>query len=153
MFCHTSRSCKKQQLCVRCGKEGCQMACNKNLWNCVNCGGCHSAAYKGCPEYKRQLSLIAENAKLKSYAEVIKSSKIEIEKSMKKIENSEIITPSVLTAIISDSIVRTRGISLAKPFEIVRIVSKIVGAHLDPTAISINMDNIHKEVSKNKNDD
>lgn len=53
---HLAEACTKNETCIHCGKDrhtakGERCAAPKP--HCANCGGDHSASYKGCPAYKQ----------------------------------------------------------------------------------------------------
>ena len=51
---HAAENCKSKERCPRCGEEHKWANCpNKENPKCANCGGNHSAAYQGCPNYKK----------------------------------------------------------------------------------------------------
>jgi hypothetical protein len=71
LYCHTAKVCSKETRCRFCaGKhsfEKCLLAKNDKNYKlanpdrkCANCGGNHSARFKGCPEYIKTRSLLKE---------------------------------------------------------------------------------------------
>ena len=68
------KQCKNKTICIRCSKEKCSGVCFKaSIFLCTNCNGNHSNAYRGCPQYKKQLTLAKSKTELKTFAEVTKS--------------------------------------------------------------------------------
>ena len=54
---HLTKNCKvKVKLCPKYKTPNCAGNCPKSSWKCTNCGGNHSAAYKGCPSFKTALT-------------------------------------------------------------------------------------------------
>ena len=68
-FGHTKNYCTLRTVCVACGDLHSSSQCDivkKGLKRkCGNCGGDHSANYRGCPVYKELLKRLRENQKLK----------------------------------------------------------------------------------------
>lgn len=58
-FGHTATNCNSSsQICPRCsGSHSYQDCPDKDQLKCSNCGGNHSAAYKGCPKYKQAVEV------------------------------------------------------------------------------------------------
>ena len=59
-FGHTQRYCRKPFRCVKCGDQHSTADCRKKLDSppvCAHCQGNHTASYKGCEWYKKQLQL------------------------------------------------------------------------------------------------
>lgn len=53
-FGHSSLQCGHSSRCVKCGKTHASISCIKPLEvtpKCCNCGGAHTANYRGCPFY------------------------------------------------------------------------------------------------------
>ncbi|CAI6358665.1 unnamed protein product [Macrosiphum euphorbiae] len=53
-FGHSSLNCNQTPRCVKCGKEHSTKECTKpktDKATCCNCGGEHTANYRGCPHY------------------------------------------------------------------------------------------------------
>ena len=76
-FGHVEEKCRGKLRCVRCG-EGHEFKDCKEKENrkCARCGGPHSAAYKGCKEYKIQKEIIKVKTFTNiSYAEAAKQVK------------------------------------------------------------------------------
>lgn len=63
-FGHTKSYCKLRSVCVACGdlhsSSQCQAAKQGLERKCGNCGGNHSANYRGCPVYKELLKRLRE---------------------------------------------------------------------------------------------
>lgn len=56
---NTQNYCQRQAVCVKCGEKHHSTECEKPKiapCKCVNCGGNHTANWKGCPVYKTKLS-------------------------------------------------------------------------------------------------
>nr|CAH7734066.1 unnamed protein product [Callosobruchus chinensis] len=53
---HSALNCKKEKICP-CGISAHDGTPCQEPKKCVNCGGAHSAAYKGCPKYKTEASI------------------------------------------------------------------------------------------------
>lgn len=74
-FGHVAAVCRGKQRCGKCGEEGHEYGkCNEGTKiKCCNCGGEHSAAYKGCGAHKRaaEIQRVRVEEKL-TYAEAIK---------------------------------------------------------------------------------
>ena len=53
-FGHKAKDCKKEETCPRCAGPHAYEHCTMevNALKCINCGGPHSAAYKGCEKFK-----------------------------------------------------------------------------------------------------
>lgn len=77
-FGHVAAVCRGRQRCGKCGGEDHEYGkCSENTKaKCCNCGGEHSAAYKGCEAHKRaaQVQRVRVEEKL-TYAEAIKKVK------------------------------------------------------------------------------
>lgn len=73
--CTVAAVCRGKQRCGKCGGEDHEYGkCNEGTKiKCCNCGGEHSAAYKGCEAHKRaaEVQRIRVEGKL-TYAEAIK---------------------------------------------------------------------------------
>ena len=66
-FGHTAAQCRaRQQLCPRCGRGGHERALCNSAPSCLNCGGPHSAAWQGCPEFRTRL--LANKIRSQHYA-------------------------------------------------------------------------------------
>lgn len=50
-FGHISEKCNAKQKCPKCAQEHTYEQCNQTNTKCTNCGGNHSAGYKGCEKY------------------------------------------------------------------------------------------------------
>ena len=76
-FGHVEAKCHGKLRCVRCGQGHEFKDCNdKENRKCARCGGPHSAAYKGCKDYKIQKEIIKIKTFTKiSYAEAAKQVK------------------------------------------------------------------------------
>lgn len=60
-FGHTQNYCHKQAKCVKCGENHHTTECKilkKAACKCANCGGDHTANWKGCPAYKAKVASI-----------------------------------------------------------------------------------------------
>lgn len=60
-FGHTQNYCQRQARCVKCGDNHHTVSCKKlkkTACKCVNCGGEHTANWKGCPVYKSKMATI-----------------------------------------------------------------------------------------------
>jgi hypothetical protein len=56
-FHHSKRHCHAQPKCVKCGESHESRACQKTrdaAAKCANCGGPHTASYRGCPRFPRE---------------------------------------------------------------------------------------------------
>ena len=54
---HLTKNCKlKAKLCPKSNSTNCPSTCPKSIWKCINHGGNHSAAYRGCPSIKSAIS-------------------------------------------------------------------------------------------------
>ena len=92
---HKANTCNGQEKCGICSKRHNAKECpeiNKSTEEkeskCPNCGGKHSASYRGCPKFKiaREITTIQFTSDSKmTYAEAIKKQE---EKARRKIENS-----------------------------------------------------------------
>lgn len=54
-FGHASFGCGRSPKCVKCGGPHARLDCNKattDASQCANCGGSHTANYRGCPSFK-----------------------------------------------------------------------------------------------------
>ena len=79
---HLTKNCKlKDKLCPKCNNTNCSGTCPKTLWECTNCNGNHSAAYKGCPSIKAAISKSMDRRQNLSYAQAVcrRTAKEEIE--------------------------------------------------------------------------
>ena len=75
-FGHVEGKCNGRLRCVRCGEGHEFKDCKKETRKCARCGGPHSAAYKGCQQYKIQKEKIKVKTFTKfSYAEAAKQVK------------------------------------------------------------------------------
>jgi flagellin-like hook-associated protein FlgL len=55
-FHHSQRNCRAAPRCVKCGKDHPSQSCEKTKEtpaNCANCGGDHTASYRGCCKFPR----------------------------------------------------------------------------------------------------
>ena len=60
-FHHVSGQCRVDERCVKCAGAHASSSCTKTRetpGTCANCGGPHTASYRGCPEYKRVTATI-----------------------------------------------------------------------------------------------
>ena len=76
-FGHVAAKCKsKSMVCARCSGEHSIDNCTAEF-KCNNCGGDHSAAYKGCPKYKEAVDVQRIRVENKiSYAEAARKVKV-----------------------------------------------------------------------------
>jgi hypothetical protein len=88
---HKTRDCKKaKETCPRCAGNHSFTECNPetNTAKCANCGGQHSAAYKGCSRYKTvSTALKSTVTEGLSYSEALKKASIQ-----SRTENAQIKT-------------------------------------------------------------
>ena len=60
-------------MCAKCGGKHKYEECNESSLKCKNCGGAHSAAYKGCIKYQEavQIQKVRVEGKL-SYSQAVR---------------------------------------------------------------------------------
>ena len=69
---HLTKNCKqKAKLCPKCNNTNCPGTCSKSIWKCINCGGNHSAAYRGFPSMKAAISKSMDRQQNLSYAQAV----------------------------------------------------------------------------------
>ena len=69
---HLTKNCKqKARMCPKCNSTNCPGTCPKSIWKCINCGGNHSAAYRGCPSIKAAISKSMDRQQDLSYAQAV----------------------------------------------------------------------------------
>ena len=77
-FGHTARTCRGKVRCATCGEMHEREAgtqCDREK-KCANCGGPHSAAYRGCPKFKDQKAALQLKIQNRiSYADAVKKVK------------------------------------------------------------------------------
>lgn len=59
-FGHITKNCKSSPRCAKCSEDHQSINCTKDDTHpkiSINCNGDHSATYKSCPEYKRQVAI------------------------------------------------------------------------------------------------
>jgi hypothetical protein len=101
-FGHTANNCNNRDICAACGGPHlftlCTSGTNKH---CVNCGGAHSAGYRGCPKYGEvQTNLLTSVKEKISYSEAAKINKQrEIEHREQLETNPKTIIPSTHTQL------------------------------------------------------
>lgn len=140
-FGHGSKNCGHAPRCVKCSGNNLAKECAKPKQDppsCCNCGGSHTANFRGCPYYLHvsasskpavtkppppTQSTAASFARPKSdtrYADVVKSDKnpTSDETKTNQINIDEIITllTDLLTALISDSNPKSIMVSTIKSF-------------------------------------
>ena len=81
---HYQSSCKSKKTCPRCSREKCNGDCVREEWQCINCGGPHSAAYNGCPKIQERINTATTNAKIKTYANVVTARLADSKQSLEK---------------------------------------------------------------------
>ncbi|XP_048251541.1 uncharacterized protein LOC125379308 [Haliotis rufescens] len=73
-FGHVSAKCRStHHVCAKCGGKYKYEECNESSLKCKNCGGAHSAAYKGCIKYQEavQIQKVRVEGKL-SYSQAVR---------------------------------------------------------------------------------
>ena len=73
-FRHSAQNCRKQPVCLICGKGHSPKECTENATKMRNCKRPHVTSYKGCPYYKSQAFRQHVISSQKSYVSVLKSS-------------------------------------------------------------------------------
>ena len=69
---HLTKNCKqKARMCPKCNNTNCPGTCSKSIWKCINCGGNHSAAYRGCPSIKAAIAKSMDRQQNLSYAQAV----------------------------------------------------------------------------------
>ena len=69
---HLTKNCKqKARMCPKCNNTNCPGTCPKSIWKCINCGGNHSAAYRGCPSIKAAIAKSMDRQQNLSYAQAV----------------------------------------------------------------------------------
>ena len=144
MFGHTAVRCKNSVPgCPRCAGLHTFEHCNSNFVKCRNCGGDHSAAYKGCPKYAWvKDSLKAAVQQNRPYSEVLKSNRPDLAKRIElaktkqinKSENKRVdSTPDVQAQVRLPHISRTLSTSsVSTP-----VVASVLTQHLPPGVSTI----------------
>ena len=91
-FGHISKNCRGKQKCPLCSENHSFVECqNKENKKCTNCGGSHSAGFKGCPVFVKAKEIKEFSVKKKiTYAEATKQIKL-----IKNMENQTEQTPVV----------------------------------------------------------
>ena len=76
IFGHVAKHCRSSKVrCPRCSEEHTFQECDKKSETpkCANCGGPHSAAYKGCPKYAERKEILKVKTEKKiSFADAVK---------------------------------------------------------------------------------
>lgn len=77
-FNHRQDQCTQKQHCVRCSSDqhtfdNCPVKDQRDQYKCKNCGGPHSAAFRGCPVYKEMQDILkAKTRNRTTFAEAAK---------------------------------------------------------------------------------
>ena len=110
-FGHISKNCRGKQRCPFCGENHSFDECqNKDNKKCSNCGGSHSAGFKGCP-------IFVKAQEIKEFSHQKKITYAEATKQINLINDSENQTKQTLEKMNEDKIIN-------KVFEKVKTQSK-----------------------------
>jgi hypothetical protein len=108
---HKSRDCNKStHTCPRCAGNHQVTACNSgtHATKCVNCGGNHSAAYKGCIKYKTIATALKSTVtEGLTYSEALKKNKIHLRPN--NISNQAATSKQITTPTKQDSSTQTES--------------------------------------------
>ena len=108
-FGHIAAQCRGREKCSRCGENHKFENCTKKETpSCSNCKGSHSAAYQGCPAYKKAVVVtkVKTTEKL-SYAQAVKRVDTPaVKQPTAVVENTTVKQPTVAGKAPSQSIVK-----------------------------------------------
>lgn len=101
LFGHTSRTCSRGQKCSRCGRghsyDSCPVKDDVTHCRCVNCGGQHSAAYRGCPVYKQ----------VKEAIKLTVSDKLSYRDALNQVKSSSTTIPTTIPPASTNNSIQT----------------------------------------------